>query len=851
MASFVNFNNKKEESLNTYSIRTVKEALYLSETKNTNRIEKMISGLEGRVTLSEALNLFSDKLNAMSVLSDINSNALPVYEGQFSWMTYDTDKQIGSEKQNTIDVYMYDNEGNQWFEKKYNGYGEFGGMDYYTLLAKMNGYSEEDLSKRGMEMRDLGIDLAFNKLKTKIKGGKVLFPALVEDPKFNWKRHDFTQEAESDEYQSWYQEPEYDDEDDDYENGWYESVMTEAMSVNEWGSSDQGNFNKSMHKEMGSPKKMPSPFDDKLRGVAADNVDHYWDDWDEYQNDRDGLIDDAVRSYLRSFFKKDFEMLTKMFASNNITEKTYNKKSLMKSMKADDGMIQLGTGEEYVIYAYGNGNDNNDDMWGDKTIFALDQDGEEHEIEYSDIVSYNESTVSEAKGFKNTTDFEKFLIEIDGMGESQIKKIMGKDYIDTPGYYQDEKGNYDDVEDFMRSNMGDSEFEELESWWENNVAESVVTEADFSFSSIVNEAKDLKVGDTGIDYNDNVVEIIAIGKYKQITKMFKKEMKADAEDYGYEKSTGDFYLTKNIEAPEGNVGDLAIYPVKYDMANYWGLTAESTINEDVDAKDIVKTIKAVSKQHNTMFANPFLMHQEPTHIHKELGPVKIHPGVPAYDWRRKGVIAVSTSLKGSKGWQFTGVDLKDLSELPRNFKLPKHWLTEGKLTWDSLIERLELDEATVVMDAIDPGSNVLRKLLKKHKVTMEIIDNDGPSGWPEVELTGDRKNLEKVLADENGWDDAGLAEYIEESNGTSTVKVKSLNEGRSINKISKDFGETVANMKKTVDEWKSAEGDRKTELLEKLRELNKMKAELEKELDRAVAGKDSSVELVLGESTDK
>ena len=38
-------------------------------------------------------------------------------EGQFSWMTYDTDKQIGSESQNTIDVYMYDNEGNQWYEK--------------------------------------------------------------------------------------------------------------------------------------------------------------------------------------------------------------------------------------------------------------------------------------------------------------------------------------------------------------------------------------------------------------------------------------------------------------------------------------------------------------------------------------------------------------------------------------------------------------------------------------------------------------------------------------------------------------------------------------------------------------
>jgi hypothetical protein len=31
-------------------------------------------------------------------------------------------------------------------------------------------------------------------------------------------------------------------------------------------------------------------------------------------------------------------------------------------------------------------------MWGDNTIFALDSDGEEHEIKYSDIVSFNESS---------------------------------------------------------------------------------------------------------------------------------------------------------------------------------------------------------------------------------------------------------------------------------------------------------------------------------------------------------------------------------------------------------------------------------------------------------------------------
>ena len=61
----------------------------------------------------------------------------------------------------------------------------------------MNGYPED---------RQIGIDLAFDKIKTKRKDtrGKVLFPALVTNKRYNWKRHDFTEEAESDPDQSWY-----------------------------------------------------------------------------------------------------------------------------------------------------------------------------------------------------------------------------------------------------------------------------------------------------------------------------------------------------------------------------------------------------------------------------------------------------------------------------------------------------------------------------------------------------------------------------------------------------------------------------------------------------------------------
>jgi hypothetical protein len=134
-------------------------------------------------------------------------------EGQFSWFTQDTDRQIGSEEENTLRaVYMHDNKGNKWVEKRYEGYGEFGGKDYYELLDQMNG---------GEGSRQAGIDLAFN--TAKVNAGEVLFPALVEDPDFNYKTHDFTEEAESDPNQSWYQEPEDedeyimgDDEDDEY-----------------------------------------------------------------------------------------------------------------------------------------------------------------------------------------------------------------------------------------------------------------------------------------------------------------------------------------------------------------------------------------------------------------------------------------------------------------------------------------------------------------------------------------------------------------------------------------------------------------------------------------------------------
>ena len=125
-------------------------------------------------------------------------------EGQFSWMTQDTGQQIGSQEGNTIPVYMFDDKGKYWFEPSYDGYGVFGGMDYYELLDQMNG---------GRGDRNEGVRKAFDPTLE----DKLLFPALVVSPNnFNYKTHDFTKEAETDPDQSWlpYEEDNKDDYDD-------------------------------------------------------------------------------------------------------------------------------------------------------------------------------------------------------------------------------------------------------------------------------------------------------------------------------------------------------------------------------------------------------------------------------------------------------------------------------------------------------------------------------------------------------------------------------------------------------------------------------------------------------------
>lgn len=138
--------------------------------------------------------------------------------GFFSWKTQDTDNSIANQYSNrkTFRVQMLDNKGNVWTEDNYEGYGRFGGKDFYELLAEMNGFeSDKTGDEYTDEARGFGINLAFKDNPNGIATKGVFYPNLIEQAD-GW----FYNESGADncEYQGYfYDETDYDDE-DDYES---------------------------------------------------------------------------------------------------------------------------------------------------------------------------------------------------------------------------------------------------------------------------------------------------------------------------------------------------------------------------------------------------------------------------------------------------------------------------------------------------------------------------------------------------------------------------------------------------------------------------------------------------------
>ena len=105
------------------------------------------------------------------------------------------------------------------------------------------------------------------------------------------------------------------DGDGDVDSQDYLAARDAAIKKNlkeDWGSSDQYAMNQSMHKSLGEPEEFPGL--SQIMDAAEDAVDFYWDDWEEYDTDRQGLIMQAARIYARKYFPEFMANAEKMMA---------------------------------------------------------------------------------------------------------------------------------------------------------------------------------------------------------------------------------------------------------------------------------------------------------------------------------------------------------------------------------------------------------------------------------------------------------------------------------------------------------------------------------------------------------
>ena len=134
--------------------------------------------------------------------------------GFFSWKTQDTDKSISNHYsiRGAFEVDMIDDKGNVWTETNYEGYGTFGGKDYYELLAEMNGATSSHEGKDYTDdMRSKGINIAFGKNNgSGVHTEGVKYPNLVEQAN-GWTYNELGPESCDD--QGFF----YNDEEDEYD----------------------------------------------------------------------------------------------------------------------------------------------------------------------------------------------------------------------------------------------------------------------------------------------------------------------------------------------------------------------------------------------------------------------------------------------------------------------------------------------------------------------------------------------------------------------------------------------------------------------------------------------------------
>ena len=121
--------------------------------------------------------------------------------GFFSWKTSDTNRSISNvySSRGTFKVTMLMPNGDKFTEDAYEGYGIFGGVDFYDAVYELNKDNPkfEHITSKDWENRSKGIYmLSYNEPNREF----AISPRLVEDDSLNWSDVDDSETCQTQGY---------------------------------------------------------------------------------------------------------------------------------------------------------------------------------------------------------------------------------------------------------------------------------------------------------------------------------------------------------------------------------------------------------------------------------------------------------------------------------------------------------------------------------------------------------------------------------------------------------------------------------------------------------------------------
>ena len=107
----------------------------------------------------------------------------------------------------------------------------------------------------------------------------------------------------------------------------------------------------------------------------------------------------------------------------------YTKEKLLAYLgQADDAMIRTYDDKYLIIYNPKSGNDDNTNMWGDDTVFGVDQDGEEYEVRYDQIDGLQLEDINEESEMDKVIKAKKMVKdlapEMNKLPQNNIRRVL-------------------------------------------------------------------------------------------------------------------------------------------------------------------------------------------------------------------------------------------------------------------------------------------------------------------------------------------------------------------------------------------------------------------------------------------